>query len=303
MIIDQIHAKSPVDLIEGNELSFGLFLKRLPVKTIIRIQGGHLFFTHTLNQRKRILASIIEKISFSKASFFCAVSQFAADTTRQLHKSLRGHSIEIIPNPVDTTIFRPYPEVKEIENLIIFTGGIREKKGVIQLAQAMYEVVGKFPTAQLWLHGADTNDSRSGESVMGEIKKKVPQEILTHINFRGLVRHEDLPTINASACILAYPSWMETQGIVVIEGMASGKPVIASDTGPGPELIDDGINGFLCDPFSPESIAERIILLLNNEEIRTNISISARKKAVDHFSLDVLVKRNIEFYEKCLNSN
>jgi glycosyltransferase involved in cell wall biosynthesis len=138
---------------------------------------------------------------------------------------------------------------------------------------------------------------------MGEIKKKVPQEILTHINFRGLVRHEDLPTINASACILAYPSWMETQGIVVIEGMASGKPVIASSTGPGPELIDDGINGFLCDPFSPESIAEKIILLLENEELRKEIAKRGRIRALSHFSVNVLVEKNIEFYEKCLHEN
>jgi glycosyltransferase involved in cell wall biosynthesis len=209
--------------------------------------------------------------------------------------------IEVLPNPVDTQLFRPFPEIPEQDGLIVFTGGLREKKGIRQLLQAMPKIVEKYPSVHLWIHGADTKDRLTGQSFLQVLKKEINPAIASQIEFRGVVSHNNLPEINACASVLVYPSWMETQGIVVIEGMSSAKPVVASQTGPGPELIEDGVSGVLCDPHNPDSIADALIHFIGNREIRTIVGKNARERAKELFSLDVLIPRNIKFYEDCLN--
>jgi glycosyltransferase involved in cell wall biosynthesis len=297
--IHRLHFQAAIDLIEGSELSFGLLPGRLPGKKIIRIHGGHHYFSETLSQPRKLSTSMIERLSFRRADYFCAVSRFAAETTGKL-MGISKRPIEILPNPVDTQLFRPFPEIPEQDGLIVFTGGLREKKGVRQLLQAMPKIVEKYSSACLKLYGADINDRLTGLSFLHTLKNEIGPSMVSRIEFCGAVPHDDLPQINAFASVLVYPSWMETQGIVVIEGMASGKPVIASRTGPSPELITDGQDGLLCDPYSPESIAEKVLYLLGNPAMRGTLAINARKKVVANFSNEVIIPKNLAFYETCL---
>jgi glycosyltransferase involved in cell wall biosynthesis len=85
-----------------------------------------------------------------------------------------------------------------------------------------------------------------------------------------------------------------------LEALATGKAVVASKTGPGPEIIDDGATGLLCDPHDPDSIAQRVIRLLKNPEERRRLGRAARKLVLDRYSLQPLVDRNIAYYEKLL---
>jgi len=298
--INKLNSHGAIDLIEGSELSFGLLPGRLPAKKIIRIHGGHHFFSMTLGQPKRLSTSMIERYSFKRADYFCAVSHFAAETTRKL-MGIKNRPIEILPNPVDIQLFRPFPEIPEQDGLIVFTGGLRKKKGIIQLLLAMPKVFEEYPFAHLRIYGADTKDRLTNQSFLQILKNEIEPAIASKIEFRGAVPHDDLPRINALASVLVYPSWMETQGIVVIEGMASGKPVVASQTGPGRELIEDGISGLLCNPHDPDSIADSLKHFMSDRKIRTIVGSNARKRAKELFSLDVLIPRNIKFYEDCLN--
>lgn len=297
----QLHRQCPVDILEGNELGFALLPFRLPGRQIIRMQGGHQFFAATLGLRPRPFLRLLENLSFARADHFCAVSQFAADTTRHLLK-LGQKPIVILPNPVDTELFRPFTEIIPQPGLIIFTGGLREKKGIRQLIQAMPAIIEKCATAQLWIHGGDTHHPQTGQSFLDILKKEITPLVADHIHFRGIVAHESLPQINAQAELLVYPSWMETQGIVVIEGMAGQKAVLASQTGPGPELITPGVDGLLCDPYDPASIAEQAIRVLGDPTLSRELGFKARHKAVTQFSIATLLEKNLCFYHSCLNS-
>lgn len=296
----QIHRTSPIEILEGNDLSFGLFPGPLPARELIRMQGGHHFFSRTLGLKRRLWPALIERLSFARAEHFCAVSRFAADITARL-LDLNNQAIEILPNPVDTDLFHPLPQVAEQDGQIVFAGGLREKKGIFQLIQAMPKVVEKYPAARLLVYGADSVDRRTGKSVLETLRREITPELSQHVAFCGPVQNHELPAINAQASVLVYPSWMETQGIVVIEGMASGKAVVASQTGPGPELITDGEHGLLCDPYSPDSIAEKILLLLQNPDLRQELGRNARARAEREFSVDVLIQKNIDFYQRCLS--
>jgi glycosyltransferase involved in cell wall biosynthesis len=91
---------------------------------------------------------------------------------------------------------------------------------------------------------------------------------------------------------------MEALPIAWVEGLAMGKAVVASETGPGPEVIEDGVSGLLCNPHDPDSIAAALLRVLNDAPLRARLGAAARQRAEQLFSLEKLVHDNIEYYER-----
>jgi glycosyltransferase involved in cell wall biosynthesis len=92
---------------------------------------------------------------------------------------------------------------------------------------------------------------------------------------------------------------MEAMPLVWLEGMAARKPVVASTLGPGPEVIADGVDGLLCNPLDPNSIAQALIRALTDASLRETLSANARARAVQSYSISRLVDSNLEYYEAC----
>jgi len=103
------------------------------------------------------------------------------------------------------------------------------------------------------------------------------------ISFLGWIDHEspDLPQIYQIATVFAQPSSIETQSIVALEAMAAGLPVVAADGGALPELVQDGENGFLFPPGSSDDMAERIVTILRQDGLRTQM----QKRSLEIVSL------------------
>jgi len=294
-----INRASPIDVIEGPENSLALLSKSLPAVKVIRMHGGHHFLSVMLDKSPRAWRSWIEKRSFARADYLCAVSKYVAETTRSLLK-LGNRPIEILPNPVDTARFRPMPEVSEERGLIVFVGTVCEMKGVRQLVQAMPRIVAAVPYARLWICGRDWHDPRTGESFVSRLRSMIPSDMEDHIEFKGMIDHSRIPAIIASAEVAIYPSHMEAMPLAWLEGLAMGKAIVASKSGPGPEVLEDGVSGLLCDPHDPASIAEKVVVLLKDANLRRRMGERARSRAVELFSVDKLVDRNEEFYARCV---
>jgi glycosyltransferase involved in cell wall biosynthesis len=295
----RINAESPIDIIEGAENSLALVPKLASAAKIIRMHGGHHFFFTTLGKKPRLWRSWLEKQSFRNADHLCGVSQYVAETTREL-LDLGERPIEVLHNPVNVELFRPRPDVAEERGLIVFVGTVCEKKGVRQLVEAMPEIVAAVPHARLCLAGRDGRDPRTGQSFIEQLRAGMPAAIAAQIEFRGQLEHALVPDLLARAEVLAYPSHMEAIGIALIEGLAAGKGLVIGNTGPAREVVEHGVSGLLCDPFSPASIANAVIMLLKDQSLRRKLGEEARRRAVDLFSLDIVVQRNEMFYRRCL---
>lgn len=299
--LQQLHQQSLIDLIEGPEISLAVIPKNFPAVKVIRMNGGHQFFAATLGAQPRRWRSWLERRSFAHADRLCAVSNYVAETTRQL-LHLGNQPIEILPNPVDTGRFQPQSPELEEEGLILFVGTVCEKKGVRQLVQAMPQIVAAAPHARLWIAGRDWNDPQTGESFTEKLRSLIPAELTDKIVFKGRIEHAELPSVMAKASICVYPSHMEAMPLAWLEGLAMGNAIVASQTGPGPEAIEDGVSGLLCNPHEPASIAEKIILLLKDNELRRRLAQQARQRAVNLFSVETLTQRNEEFYSRCIGA-
>jgi glycosyltransferase involved in cell wall biosynthesis len=262
------------------------------------MHGGHHFFQVTLGKRPRPWRGWLEKRSFDRAEHLCAVSSYVANKTGEL-LGLAGRHIQVIPNPVDTDHVKPLSGVATVPKRIVFVGTVCEKKGVRQLIQAMPAVISQVPGAHLQIVGPDRKDRESGASYIEGLRNVIPPELEPHIGFLGRIVNSDIPATLASAEVVACPSHMEAFGLVWLEGMAAGKPVVASNLGPGPEIIEDGVDGLLCNPLDPDSIAQALIRALTDASLRATLSANARTRAVQFYSISRLVDMNIEYYEAC----
>ena len=295
----RIHRESRIDVLEGPELSLAVVPGAFPAAKVIRMHGGHHFFAVTLGNRPRPWRSWQEVRSFGRADALCAVSRYVGETTRRLLR-LADRPIEVLPNPVDPGLFQPRPGIPEEDGLILFVGTVCEKKGVRQLIQAMPRVVEAVPRARLQVVGRDWRDPKTGRSFTAGLRDLLPAHLAGHVDFPGSVEHASLPDLLARAQVCVYPSHMEALPVAWLEGLAMGKAVVASQTGPGPEVVEDGVSGLLCDPHDPSSIADRIIALLEDPGLRGRLATQARERVVRHFSIEVLAARNEMFYGNCI---
>lgn len=293
-----IQTRAPIDVIEGAELSLAMLTRRTPAVRIIRMHGGHHFFSVTLGRTPRLWRGWIEHQSFRRADYMCAVSRFVAETTRQLLR-LGDRPIEILPNPVNAELFRPTPEPPE-DGLMLFVGTLCEKKGIRELLRALPTVVREVPHARLWVVGRDQRYPATNESFADRLRREIPPALMPHVEFKGAVAHHELPALMARAAVGIYPSHMESQGLAIIEAMASGKAVVATQTGPGPEIVEDGVSGLLCDPHDPAAIADRTIRILKDASLRNQLGAAARRRVQAEFSEPAIVERMRSYYRQCL---
>ena len=108
--------------------------------------------------------------------------------------------------------------------------------------------------------------------------------IRDHIFFVGKLQLEQLKGYYSRADVFVMPSYQEGFGIVFLEAMAFGKPVIAGNHGGTPEIIQDGVTGFLVNPADLESLASRLKRLLQDEALRTRMGEAGRQRVADNFT-------------------
>jgi glycosyltransferase involved in cell wall biosynthesis len=295
-----LHRAVPFDVIEGPEGSFATLPRRLRPFAVIRMHGGHHFFASTLGRTPRLQSGWLEKRSFARAANLCAVSQFVAARTLTLLDQ-RSRAVDVLPNPVDTELFRPSTEGVEPDS-IVFAGTICAKKGVAELLAAMPAILDAVPGARLALVGRDSIDPAGGGSYAAMVAATLDDRVRSRVTFEGAMAHAQMPARLARAAVCVYPSHMEALPLAWLEGMAMGKCVVASLTGPGPEVITDGESGLLCSPFDPAQIAAKVIAALTQPALRERLGAGARRRVLSHFCESVLAEQNEAFYDRCVRA-
>jgi glycosyltransferase involved in cell wall biosynthesis len=298
--IANLHKKKPINSIEGAELSFAFLPKIKDIKYVIRLHGGHHFFAEAENREINKWKGFQEKRSFKKADAFIAVSNYVKTHTAN-YLSYHNKPIEVIFNPISSLLFQP--QKSEIEkNNITFAGTICEKKGVRQLIQAFPLIKEKFPNAILNIYGRDWffPDGSSYVKMLQETELPQLGDVSKDVIFHGAIPYEKIPNAYAKAAVCVFPSHMETLGLVAPEAMAMEKAVVFTKLGPGPEVITHDETGLLCNPHEPTDIANKVIQILENENLAYQLGKNARIKVLEQFEITNLVSKNISFYNKII---
>jgi L-malate glycosyltransferase len=233
--------------------------------------------------------------SIEHSDLVTAVSKYLADYTRQEMGVRR--SIQVIPNAVDHTRFFPrenahlrlryaHPD----EKLLLHISNFRPIKRIEDVVRVFAQVSEKVG-ARLLMVGDGPDRSRAFElaSELG---------ISGRVSFLGsFPRIEEL----ISVCdLFLLPSTQESFGLAALEAMASGVPVVASNIGGIPEVVQDGVNGYLFNPHDVDGMAQAAIKLLSDNTLHQQFSKAARDCSVKQFSEASIVPMYMKAYEEAL---
>jgi N-acetyl-alpha-D-glucosaminyl L-malate synthase BshA len=219
-----------------------------------------------------------------------AVIALTEDMKTEILKSL-DIEISVIPNGIDLDkfknlskkYFREKWELKEDEKIIAFVGTLRPVKGLKYLIQAMAIMIKKDASIKLILVG-DGGERKYLKTLVEELK------IENNIKFIGKVANENVPQYMVASDVFVLPSLSEGFPIVSLEAMACELPIVASKVGGLPDIVKNGVNGFLVEPKNPEQIAAKVLLLLGNNALKERIS-KNNKITIKGYSWERVVDR------------
>lgn len=294
--IELLHQESPIDVVEGSELSFAFIKKRAEIAYVIRLHGGHHFFAEGENRKINAWKAFQEKRSFKKVDGFIGVSRYVVQHTSKFLK-LAPRQVVVIMNPINLEQFTPASFEKIVPYRIVFAGTLIEKKGIRQLVEAMAEVIENYPEAQLHAYGRDWKNP-SGQSFLENLLPTIPLHLKNKILFHGPVEQKELPGIFAQAHLCVFPSHIETLGLVAPEAMAMQRGVIYTSIGPGPEVVEHGITGWLCNPHDPKDIASKIIEAFSDQEEMKKRAAAGKDQIQIQFNTQNILSQNLDFYKK-----
>jgi D-inositol-3-phosphate glycosyltransferase len=222
--------------------------------------------------------------------------------------------IRIIPPGVDTNRFKPIPRAEarhrlglpEDDQMLLFVGRIEPLKGIDTLLRAL-AILSRDPAEpvnRLFLSVVGgTIDDPQQEDIEVVRLRNLRQDLGLGdlVTFLGAKNQETLQYYYAAAEAVIMPSYYESFGMVALEAMACGIPVVASEVGGLAYLIQDGITGFHVPANDPEELAGRIGLILNNRTLRGEMS-SAAASYAQRFSWVRIADQIERLYDECLGN-
>jgi glycosyltransferase involved in cell wall biosynthesis len=238
----------------------GLILKHICQKPlVVTVHGSDI----TIQSKKEYLRPI-SKWVLEGADRVVAVSAFLKEEVIKL--GVDPSRVEVVYGGVDIPKDATTTSATSPGATITFIGAMVPQKGVDVLLKAFGKVKEKVPEARLVIVGGgperDGLEAQSAE--MG----------LEDVEFTGLV--EDLTDIYRGTAVLALPSREEGFGLVLLEAMARGVPVVAADTGGIPEIVDDRRNGLLVPPGDADALADALLEVLKDDTLRSSLVLEGR---------------------------
>jgi phosphatidylinositol alpha-mannosyltransferase len=204
----------------------------------------------------------------------------------------------IIPNGVDTNHF--HPDVAPITEPcngnfnILFVGRMERRKGFKYLLKAYQKVKKQAPNCTLTAVGP-------GARLKRRYERRARRQGLTDVKFHGYATYSDLPRHYKAADVVCFPATgCESFGIVLLEAMAVGKPIIATDITGYANVMTDGAEGIAVPPHSSRKLAEAIMKLLRDESLREQMAARGRPKALQ-YDWSQVAGRLLDYYRETLD--
>jgi glycosyltransferase involved in cell wall biosynthesis len=260
------------------------FLKRYPVVTTI-----HDVILHTGDVESRIIPSFTHKIAISYANqLIVHGKKLKSEMMRESNKS--SDEINVLNRGINSIYTRYVEEpVEEDKHSILFFGRIFEYKGLRYLIEAEPLITKEIPDVKIVIAGRGEDFQRYNEMMVNKekysvYKKHIPNEMVAELFQKASV--VVLPYIDAS------------QSGVVPLAYAFKKPVVVTNVGSLPEVVDHGKTGYIVPPKDSKKIAEAVIDLLKDDKKRRRMGEYAYKKANEELSWEKIAMKTVEVYKK-----
>lgn len=295
--VQRLEHNGRVDLVEITEgIPVAPLQKRWRV--IVRAHGADWTFRlfceeSTWKLERRWIRAETKQLLHANAAV--AISKHLSDYLQEMCGLPKGY-IQTIPYPIELDLFSPAPSslAPKFPQLLTI-GRIEQRKGTDILFQALPKLWRKFPEVRAALLGNEAGLRRD------DLLSSLPEPKRPLVSFPGFVSRERLPELLEQATVYVAPTQYETFGYTILEAMACGVPVVATNVGAIPELVEDGATGLLVPPRDANALADAISDLLADEPRRLKMGERARQKAVECYDLKKIVLRNLAVYQRALD--
>ena len=288
------HSGGPVTLL-GWEIAR---LKKIPFVGTYHTLWNR--YTHYFLKGKIVTPKMMEKAT----KIFANRIDHLIAPTKRVEKELRSYGVKapisVVPSGIDVEKFRRTEPGILRENLairndpiLLFVGRLSREKSVDFLLQMFKEVLKKAPNAHFVLIG-EGSDKKKLERLANRLG------IQKRVHFLGEIGAQDIHKVYADATVFVFSSTTETQGLVILESLSAGVPVVAVDD-PAYECIKNGENGFLV-RYEKKEFASKVLLLIGDRDLRQKLSNNATLSA-KKFSVKTTVNSLEAIYFKLIEAS
>ncbi len=251
-------------------------LKLLNVKIIIHMHGACFDKFYEKSSKKEYITKILNK----------------AEKIIVLSESWKAFFSKIVPEEKIVVLYNAVslPEIKEKENKdtlnILFLGRLGERKGVYDILKVAKK-----------LENENIKITLAGDGETEKVRNLVKEENIEKIvEVKDWVNSKEKEDLLNKADIYILPSYNEGMPMSVLEAMSYSLPVITTNIGSIPEIIENNENGILIEPGNIEELKENILKLINDEKLRKKLGNNARKKIEEKFNIEKQINKIEELY-------
>lgn len=208
----------------------------------------------------------------------------------------------IIPHGIDCRLYQPVGDRARLWSDLglpgqygvgIF-GRVRSQKGVDLLIEAALKVLPDFPDFSVVVVGEITSDQ---VNFVNKLKQKIESAgLMNRVVFTGKLPFEQIPAFFRAMSIVTALSRTEGFGLTVLEAMSCGVPVIATRAGAWPDIIEDGVDGYLIDIGDANTLETRLRTLMMDEKRRQTMGENSRRKVVTEYTVEREAEALLDYY-------
>jgi len=256
------------------------------------------FFFEFLKKINNRVTAHIEQYCIKKADKVISPSQFLAN---EIQKVCGKINIQVLPNAAKFENYKHQIKKHIPHPVVLCVSYISQYKGTDLLMEIALKTLKVMPDIIFRIIGKDTQIGAKKNSYLQYLEKKYKlKEHEKNIIFEG---HHDQNYVKIAlkeADILIHTSRMENHPLALLEAMGNGLPIICFAVGGNPEIVDDGENGILIEPYNIEKFSQALLALLKDKETLTKLSKACLQKA-EQFSIKTHVKKLRAIYKDVLS--
>lgn len=286
-----------VDLIHAHEFDAnvqGTFVAALSGVPLVATVHGKNYFWEKL--RRRLAYQWVSRnatmVAVSENLKQFIVEKVGVDSG---HVKVVYNGVDLLPHcgPADIDQCRKELDLPTGDQIVGVVGNLYPVKGHQYLIAAIPAVLAKCPNTTFIFAGRG--------QLEGELKEQAHQlGVAQKVRFLGL--RQDIPRILAVLHAFVLPSLSEGLSLAILEAMVAGKPVIATDVGGNPELVEDSETGYLVPSQNSQALADRLISLLMNRDRALQFGKVGQLRAQGQFSLRTMVREYQAIYDQCIEA-
>lgn len=288
-------------------LTLSLFLgfarrikERLGVPVVCELQGEDIFFDDVGEPYRERILDAMRRRAADVDAFIAPCRYYVELMSREC--GFPGDKIEVVPLGIETGGFRPRAERDDGEIVVGYFGRIAPEKGFGQIVEAFKIAAGEIGRDRLRLRAAGYLKALDRPFFENERRRLADWGLADRFEHLGEVDHEGKVDFLAGLDIFSLPTlYREPKGLPVLEAMASGVPAVLPAHGGFPELIESTGGGLLVEPESPAALAEGILELAGDPELRRTLGETARESVLEKRSDEVMAAAMARLYERALH--